>query len=89
MDASRDDLSPGEDREGLDLTPPAGGYKLYKHKNAGTTKTKNWHGFYWARQNEEGDYEIHSVPASTGEYSAPAGVWPREGFEKHYIRVAW
>ena len=49
--------------------------------------TKNWHGFYWARQNEEGDYEIRSVPASSGEYSAPGGIWPREGFERNYVRV--
>jgi hypothetical protein len=81
-------LSPSDDREGLDLTPPPGGYELYVHRNAGAVKTKNWHGFYWARRNEEGDYEIRTVPVSSGEYSASGGVWPREGFEKHYVRAA-
>ncbi len=72
----------------LDLTPPGGGYELYRHKNAGGMKTKNWHGFYWARQNEAGDYEIRSVPSSSGEYSMPGGVLPRDGFEERYVRVA-
>jgi len=50
-------------------------------------KTKNWHGLYWARRNEDGDYEIRTVPTSSGEYSASGGIWSREGFEKHYSRV--
>lgn len=74
--------------EGLNLIPPEGGYELYRHKNAESMQTRNWHGFYWARQNEEGDYEIRTVPVSSGEYSAPGGVWPREGFERNYTRVA-
>jgi hypothetical protein len=53
--------------------------RLYGHKNADSMQTRNWHGFYWARQNEEGDYEIRTVPVSSGEYSAPGGVWPIEG----------
>jgi hypothetical protein len=73
--------------EGLNLSPPKGGYELYRHKNAGSTQTRNWYGFYWARQNEEGNYEIRTVPVSSGEYSAPGGVWPRTGFERHYVRV--
>jgi hypothetical protein len=92
---SRNGLSPRvsgktpEDREeGLDLTPPEGGYELYRHKNAESMQTRNWHGFYWARQNEEGDYEIRTVPVSSGEYSAPGGVWHRVGFERNYARVA-
>jgi hypothetical protein len=50
-------------------------------------KTKNWHGYYWARQNEAGDYEICSVPASLGEPSASGGVFPKEGFEENYEKV--
>lgn len=86
MDAPRNSLLTADDREGLDLTPPEGGYDLYRHKNA--EAMKNWRGFYWARRNEDGDYEIRTVPVSSGEYSAPGGVWPKGGFEKHYIRVA-
>ena len=86
MGSAGRDFSPREDREGPDLAPP-GGYELYRHKNTGAMKTKNWHGYYWARRNEMGDYEIRTVPASSGGYSVPGGVWPREGFEKHYVRV--
>jgi hypothetical protein len=74
--------------EGPNLTPPEGGYELYSHKNTESMQTRNWHGLYWARQNEEGDYEIRTVPVSSGEYSMPGGVWPREGFELHYARTA-
>jgi hypothetical protein len=81
-------VSPGGREEGLDLTPPEGGYELYRHRNAESMHTRNWHGFYWARQNEEGDYEIRTVPISSGEYSASGGVWLREGFERNYARVA-
>jgi len=83
------DVSPEGWEEGLDFTPPKGDYELYRHKNAESMQTRNWHGFYWARQNEEGDYEIRTVPVSSGEYSASGGVWPREGFERNYARVAW
>ena len=79
--------TPEDQEEGLNLTPPVGGYELYRHKNAESMQTRNWRGFYWARQNEEGDYEIRTVPVSSGEYSTPGGVWPREGFERHYARV--
>ncbi len=87
MSAARDGSSSGDDLEGLDPTPPEEGYELYRHKNAGETKTKNWHGLYWARRNEEGDYEIRSVPTSLGEPSAPGGTFSRDGFEEHYVRV--
>ena len=81
------DTPRNEDREGPDLTPPEGGYELYRRKNAARMKTKNWHGLYWARQNEKGDYELRSVPSSEGEHSAPGGVFPREGFEEHYEKA--
>jgi hypothetical protein len=68
------------------LVPPEEGYELYRHKNP--EKVKNWHGYYWARRNEMGDYEIRSVPSSLGELSAPGGVFPKEGFEKHYEKLA-
>ena len=87
MSAARDGSSPGDCGEEPDLTPPEGGYELYRHKNAGQTRTRNWHGLYWARRNEEGDYEIRSVPTSQGEPSAPGGTFPRDGFEEHYVRV--
>ncbi len=70
-----------------DLTPPAEGFELYRHRNAKTIKTRNWHGLYWARRTEEGDYELRSVPTSLGEPSAPGGVMPREGFERLYERI--
>ena len=34
-------VSPEGREEGLDLTPPGRGYVLYKHKNAGSMKTRN------------------------------------------------
>ena len=85
---SRDGLPPGDEQEGPDFTPIAGGFELYRHKSAGATEAGGWHGFYWARQKEDGDYEIRTVPASYGVHSAPGGVWPKEGFEEHYARVA-
>ena len=49
--------------------------------------TKGWHGYYWARLTEQGDYEIRGVPSSLGEQSRPGGVFPMEGFEEHYEKV--
>jgi hypothetical protein len=86
MDA-QDAALHGNDREGLDLAPPGGGYELYRHKNAQGMKAKGWHGYYWARRNETSDYEIRSVPASTGATSVPGGVFPKEGFEECYDRA--
>lgn len=79
--------SPGDDREGFELAPPDRGYELYRHKNVGLMKTKGWHGYYWARQNGAGDYEICSVPASSGEPSMPGGVFSKAGFEEHYEKA--
>ena len=78
---------PIDDEEGLDLTPPGVGFELYRHKDAERMKTKGWHGYYWARRTEQGDYEIRSVPSSLGEHSVPGGVMPKAGFEEHYERV--
>ena len=87
MDTPHEERSPGDDREGIELTPPGRGYELYRHRHAEEMKTKNWHGYYWARRNEAGDYEIRSVPSSAGEPSMPGGVFPKEGFEEHYEKV--
>ena len=78
-------VAPGEDE--TSLIPPEEGYELYRHKNAGNMKTKNWHGFYWARRNEKGDYEVRTVPSSEGERSVPGGVFPRNGFEELYEKL--
>ncbi len=77
-----------DDEEGPDLSPPGEGFELYRHKDAEKVKTKNWHGYYWARRTEEGDYEIRSVPSMLGEHSVPGGIMPREGFEEHYEKVS-
>jgi hypothetical protein len=79
---------PFDDEEGLDLTPPEEGFELYRHKDTEKMRTKDWHGYYWAKRTEQGNYEIRSVPSSLGEHSVSEGVMPREGFEKHYERVA-
>jgi hypothetical protein len=50
-------------------------------------KTKNWHGYYWARRTEEGDFEIRSVPSTLGERSVPGGIMSKEGFEEYYERA--
>jgi hypothetical protein len=77
--------SPREDPERP--TPPGAGYELYRHKAAEALETKGWHGLYWARRTESGDYELQSVPTSLGEPSAPGGIMPRDGFESLYGRV--
>ena len=76
-----------DDEEGPDLTPPGESFELYRHKNADMMRTKGWHGYYWARRTEEGDYEIRSVPSTLGEHSLPGGILPEEGFEEHYDKV--
>jgi hypothetical protein len=50
-------------------------------------RTKNWHGCYWGRQTEQGNYEIRTVPSTLGEHSLPGGVFPRERFEQHYEKL--
>jgi hypothetical protein len=82
-----DEPSLFDDEEGPDLTPPGEGFELYRHKNADEMRTKKWHGCYWARRTEEGDYEIRSVPSMLGEHSVPGGVMSKEGFEEHYQKV--
>lgn len=72
----------------LDLAPPAEGFELYRHRNAGEMGTRDWHGYYWARRDESGDYELRSVPASLGEPSVPGGTFPKSGFERLYEKVA-
>ena len=70
--------------EGLNLTPPAESFELYRHKNAERMRTRGWSGLYWARKNEAGDYEIRSVTREGEAYSVTGGIFPKEGFEKHY-----
>ncbi len=60
---------------------------MYRHRNADVTRTRGWHGLYWARRDGAGDYEIRSVPTSLGEPSVDAGTMPGEGFERLYQRV--
>jgi hypothetical protein len=76
-----------DDEEGPDLTPPGEGYELYRHNDAEKVGTRRWHGYYWARRTQQGEYEICSVPSSLGEHSVPGGVMPKEGFEEHYEKV--
>jgi hypothetical protein len=78
-----------DDREGLNHTPPGEGFELYRHKDAGKMRTRNWHGYYWARVTEEGDYEIRSVPASLGEQSAPGALCQRRGSMSTTRRLAF
>jgi hypothetical protein len=79
--------SPFDDEEGPDLTSPGEGFELYRHKGAEKMKTRNWHGYFWARRTGEGHYEIRSVPSMLGEHSVPGGIMPREGFEEHYEKL--
>jgi hypothetical protein len=81
------DPSIHDDEEGPDLRPPAEGYELYRHTVAENMATRNWHGYYWARRTEKGDYEIRTVASSLGEPSALGGVFPKKGFEEHYAKV--
>ena len=70
--------------EGLNLTPPAESFELYRHMNAERMRTRGWSGLYWARKNEAGDYEIRAVTREGEAYSVTGGIFPEEGFEKHY-----
>ena len=82
-----DEPSLFDDQEGSDLTPPGEGFELYRYKDADKLRTKNWHGYYWARRTEHGDYEIRSVPSMLGEHSVPGGVMPKKGFEEYYEKA--
>ena len=68
--------------------PPEAGYKLYRYRNADDLRTRDWHGYYWARRTAGGDYETRSVPASLGEPSTPAGTVPGEPFKRLYKEAA-
>ena len=72
---------------GLNLTPPAGGFELYRHRNADRVASAGWPGLYWARKNAAGDYEIRAVSREGEAYSYPGGVFPAESFERHYEKV--
>jgi hypothetical protein len=74
-------------QEWLELALPGEGFELYWHMNADRMRTRGWHGYYWARRTEEGGHEIRSVPSTSGEHSAPGGIFPKEGFEQHYKKV--
>ncbi len=76
---------PSEDQK--KPTPPGASFELYRHRNAENLRTEGWHGLYWARRTDGGDYEIRSVPTSLGEPSAPGGTMPRDSFERLYERV--
>jgi hypothetical protein len=77
-----------DDQEEPDLTPPGEDFELYRHTDADKMRTKGWHGYYWARRTEQGDYEIRGVPSMLGEHSVSGGVMPKEGFEEHYEKVS-
>jgi hypothetical protein len=47
-----------DDQEGPDPGSPGEGFELYRHKNADKMRTKAWHGYYWSRLTEQGDYAI-------------------------------
>jgi hypothetical protein len=74
--------------EGLNLTTPEEDFELYRHKNAHEMKTRGWSGLYWARKNEAGDYKIVAVTREGEAYSVAGGIFPKEGFEKHYQKVS-
>jgi hypothetical protein len=76
-----------DDQERPNLTPPGQDYELYRHKDVDKMRTKGWHGYYWARPTEQGDYEIRNVPSSLGEYSVSGGLMPKDGFEERYEKV--
>lgn len=87
MGTSHNPISYGNDDVVLGRLPPEGGFELYRYKDAEKMRTKNWHGYYWARRTREGDYEIRSVPSTLGEHPVPGGVFPKEGFEQRYEKV--
>ncbi|MBA2534760.1 MAG: hypothetical protein H0V21_07095 [Rubrobacter sp.] len=74
--------------EDLNLTPPGEGFELFKHKNAESKRTRGWSGLYWARKNGAGGYEIRAVTRKGEAYSATGGIFPKEGFERHYEKVS-
>ena len=87
MGTSNNSTSYGNDDGSPKSLQPADGSTLYRYKNVDEMRTRNWHGYYWARRTVEGDFEIRIVPSSLGEPSMPGGVMPKEGFEKYYEKV--
>ncbi len=87
MGTSHNPTPYGDDDVVLGRLPPEGGFELYRYKDAEKMRTKNWHGYYWARHTGTGDYEIRSVPSTLGEQSVPGGVFPKESFEQRYEKV--
>ncbi len=87
MAALHDHSLLGGDDVDLKRIWPEGGFELYRYKNAAKMKTKNWHGYYWGRQTEQGAYEIRTVPTTLGEHSVQGGIFPKERFEQHYEKV--
>ncbi len=77
----------GDDDVVLERFWPEGSFELFRYKNADKMKTKNWHGYYWGRPTEDGDYEIRTVPSTLGEHSLAGGIFPKESFEQHYEKV--
>jgi hypothetical protein len=72
--------------EGLNLTPPGEGFELWRHRNSGRLGTEGWSGLYWARR-AAGGYEIRTLTREGEAFSYPAGLFPREAFERIYERV--
>ncbi len=70
------------------MTPPEGGFELYRHKNAQEMRMRGWSGLYWTRKNEAGDHEIRAVTREGEAYSVTGGNFPKEGFEEHYEKVS-
>jgi hypothetical protein len=74
--------------EDLHLRPPEEGFELYRHKNVDEMMTREWSGLYWARRIEAGDYEIRAVTREGEAYSVTGGIFPKEGFERHYEKAS-
>jgi len=87
MATSPDHSLLGDDDVVLERIWPEGGFDLYRYKNAVKMRAKNWRGYYWSRQTEQGDYEIRTVPSTLGEHSVQGGIFPKESFEQHYEKV--
>ena len=54
MGTSHDFTPHGDDNVVLGRLPPEAGFELYQYKIADQMRTRNWHGYYWARRTEEG-----------------------------------
>ena len=54
---SRSRPSREDELESSGLTPYPDSFGLYRHRKAGEVGAEEWHGYYWARRTEGGDYE--------------------------------